>query len=389
MKLRAYGFRILPVVLVVLLAPAALSGCLFGNNSNNEVPIQQARDEPNARISIRRDDLIHFIGATPQEVMDVFGPPSSGSRVGQNLIYPGSGEPGVIFSFQDSDVVNNIDLMSSDWTIFGIRTINSKVRIDRVMNSFEAVKSAPVTDPETEETSYFYNFTHDDLEYTFVFTSHPDGNTIFVEAKEIFPDENIEDTDDTDDQPGNLDMSLYDPTETSSLLVSGLRELGFDGALMIGLTEDDTMELFGHPDFYETAENMSADAKDMIRAWEGQNWVLRDKVNWGYGEYGMSVILERFSFQEVHVLRSVFAETDDIPIYNIRVGDDMETSVDYLIENFDFNIIEELSASLSNDIGKYILAGTIGEQSRYFALVADPDRTESITAIRLWLHFTA
>jgi len=140
--------------------------------------------------TFRRNDLIYFIGASEQEIIDQLGQPSSASTDGQSLIYPNMGEPMLILSMNNG-VVNEILLTSADWALCGLRTVNSVSRVNRAMSKLNAVNSGSLSDPDTNEVHYVYSFLYSEGQFNLEFITHPDGNAIFLEAVSLPSWDNI------------------------------------------------------------------------------------------------------------------------------------------------------------------------------------------------------
>ena len=192
--------RILTIT-VSAFAIIVLASCFFGGNESNESSengsessennIENSENSENgseaehkskaARLTIHDNDLIFFIGADSKEIIETFGQPSPDSIEGHNLIYPSTGEAGLILSL-NSGVVEKISLKSADWKLIGLRTVNSMARVDKVMNGLGAIDFEQNKNPDTGETSFPYSFSYRGGAFNLVFTSNPGENTISLEA---------------------------------------------------------------------------------------------------------------------------------------------------------------------------------------------------------------
>jgi len=175
MKAVAVVLSVLAFIFIAFFA----AGC-SSNDDDSDGSLET--QEESARITFNENDLYYFIGASSQEIIKIFGQPSSASIEGRNLVYPYTGEPGLILSLS-GDVVNDIFLASGDWTLCGLRIVNSKARIDRAMNEIGAIDSGYTLNPDTGETHYLYSFSYSGGQFNLVFIVHPDeGNAITLEA---------------------------------------------------------------------------------------------------------------------------------------------------------------------------------------------------------------
>jgi len=162
------------------------------NNTNNSDENNGGHNSGHNRTRNNRhgtflsEDLIYFIGKSADEVIETLGQPSFAFNNSQSMVYTeeDADEDGLVF-FLTGGIINKIVITSSEWTLCGLRTVNSISRVNSAMDTAEASRGGYFTDPETEETFYTYSFSYSEGQFSLVFTTRSEGNVISLEATEI------------------------------------------------------------------------------------------------------------------------------------------------------------------------------------------------------------
>jgi len=171
-------------VFVALIIAISLLFALSGCGSRNTVPQNYPTDSNSSnQVTFDESDLIHLIGTTRQGTIEILGQPSPISE-GDFLFYPSSGDLGLTLGYygESDGTVNTITLKSPNWTLCGLRTVNSTTRVNNVMSNLGEEEPVIKIDEGTGEAYHSISFSHNGGRFNLVFIANTDGNTIFLEA---------------------------------------------------------------------------------------------------------------------------------------------------------------------------------------------------------------
>ncbi|MCL2820886.1 MAG: CAP-associated domain-containing protein [Oscillospiraceae bacterium] len=239
------------------------------NNNNEQSPAEPVYDNTKfISTTFSEDDLFYVIGATRQELIEAFGHPKANSK-DDVMIYGQVSEdrPALEITLFNNGTVDMIKLFSADYSMCGIRTVNSLSRISRAKRDLGAIELSPIHDIETEEIFNEFMFSYNDVAYSLVFVECPDGNWLRLSGNiPVDPNANTgsdsdintggddgsgDSGDDTDD--GNTDSSdsAGDSADGDS---DGISSDETHIARLIGRRATDVTQMLGQPDKNERTD---------------------------------------------------------------------------------------------------------------------------------------
>jgi len=176
---------------------------------------------PIESVNFNEDDLFFLIGLTYPEIIEALGTPWHEST-SEILLFGEKRErhdddedttpdkPGLIISLHNHGMADMITLFSADYTLCGLRSVNSLTRINRAMSDFGALALEPDEDEEDEDVKeifYNYIFIYQEITYTLTFVYDPAGNWLRIAGEAPLrpvEDDDEDGSDETGDNPGGI-----------------------------------------------------------------------------------------------------------------------------------------------------------------------------------------